>query len=381
LLSGCLHLGGDSNVERWSSEGFALKMGCPRDGHIYYPARNVHLWKPARSRKVMSIPKQLQDWLENSEFIRTINEKSTFTVFFSILAGLVTSIGIVGKIWDKDKAIALWISHATVINPITKDPELRTTTIIVVLFGVFVLSGFALLLIWTFQHRFAKTSDQVALNEFMGSVRQIRDQGMQTKIKAWDQITLRYLINKDFTGVHSKTLVMRAVDHPVHYWESVNTVEDEADSAESLASINYRVEDMTTPSINSKIVYLPSENGKRLKKACLFFLPPIEPNQVRTFNTFYEWKGMFKRLKTTSEDLDYSTHTRDILPSFCMEVYLEEGTGKRLECAITGDTYKNQKIESRSYSSNGWKGSGFIYTVTDIPPGNLHLVLRIELKS
>jgi hypothetical protein len=329
----------------------------------------------------MEMSDAIRRWFEDSDFLKKVNEKSTLGAFLLILTGLVAMVGLVGKILDEDKSIALWLSHAISTNPITKSPELKPTFIPFVFLALFITSGFLLLIIWTVQHNYAQTNDQVALNEIMGSVRQIRDQGKQTKIKAWDQITIRYLINKDLSGSQTKTSVIKSIDLPVHYWESINSVEDEADPADSLAAINFRVIDISSPANNSNIVYLPTENGKRSKKACLFFLPPIQPGENRKFESSFQWKGMFKRLKTTSEDVEFSTDTREILPDYRFEIYLEEGSGKRLDCQITGDRYASEKLAASSYSVNGWKGTGYVYTVTNIPAGSLRFVLRAELKS
>jgi hypothetical protein len=329
----------------------------------------------------MEISGAIRRWFEESDFLKKLNEKSTFGAFLVILGGFVAIVSLVGKILDEDKSIALWLSHAISADPVTKLPELRPAFIPVVFLALFITSGFLLLIIWTVQRHYAPTNEQAALNEIMGSVRQIRDQGQQTKIKAWDQITIRYLINKDFSGSQTKTSVMKAIDVPVHYWETLNSVEDEADPADSLASINFQVIDISSPANSSNIVYLPTENAKRSKKACLFFLPPIQPGENRAFESSFQWKGMFKRLKTTSEDVEFSTDTREILPDYRFEIYLQEGSGKRLHCQITGDRYASEKLAASSYSNHGWKGAGYVYTVTDVPAGSLRFVLRVELKS
>jgi hypothetical protein len=327
----------------------------------------------------MGVFESLSKKLEDSQILKTINEKTTFGLFMAILTGLVGAVGLVGKILDADKRIALWLSKAIALDPSTKAPVLKAWFVPFVFLGIAIASGFLLLIIVTVQRHFAKTDDQIALEEMMGSVRQIRDQGKQTKIKAWKTITLRYLIDKDLSGSLTKISEIQAVDVPVHYWESVNSVEDEADPADSLATIGYRVVDLSSPA--NSIVYLPSENGRRSKRACLFFLPPIQPGETRKFETFFKWKGMFLRLKKVPEDISFSTNTRDSLPAFRLEVYLEQGSGKSLDCQITSSRYAGDGLTAGTYAVNGWNGSGWVYQATNVPAGSLQFTLRAKLKA
>ena len=317
--------------------------------------------------------------IEKSGLPKKIEEKSTLGLFFAILTGIVVLGGFVGKIFDLDKPIALFLSHAIVVDATTKAPELKLWFVPILLLALLISASLILMVIWTVKNHFYQTKDQNALEELMGAVRQIRDQAKQTKIKAWESLTFIYLINKDFSGSQSRISVMKAVDLPVHFWESVNNAEDEADSVRSLAEVNYKVRDLSSPQNN--IVYLPSENGQRCKKACLFFLPPIQPGQSRKFEISFQWPGLFRRLKKTSEDFEFTTSTREILSLYRVEIYLQEGTGSSLDCEITGDQHASQSLRAEKYESNGWSGYGFVYQVTDLPAGNLRLVLKAKLKS
>jgi hypothetical protein len=242
------------------------------------------------------------------------------------------------------------------------------------------VASLILMIAWSIKRYFATTKDQAALEEIMSAVRRIRDQAKQPKIKAWDSLKFVYLVNKDFSGSLKRVSVMKSIDAPVHFWESINTVEDDAQPAASLAEVNYRVQDLSGGSSN--IVYLPSENAKRIKKACLFFLPPIQPGEKRMFEISFEWPGLFKRLKKSGEDFEFKSLTRDVLSLYQLEIYLQEGSGYRLECEITGDQYTQQKLEPipNYASANGWRGHGYIYEVRDVPAGPLRFVLQAKVK-
>ena len=237
-----------------------------------------------------------------------------------------------------------------------------------------------LLLLYTVTRRYARTKDQAALDDVMGAVRRIRDQTKHAKkIKAWKSISFTYLIHKDLSGTVRQTAVMKAIEFPVHFWEHQITAEDEADDADSLAALNYTVEDSGSPAAD--IVYLPAENGRKSKRACLFFLPQLEAGDARQFQVSYEWPRLFKRLKTSEEDFDYETYSVEDVACYRLEVYLQQGAGGVLQCEITGDQHKEQTLIPGTHNENGWKGTGYIYEVKNIPAGDIHLVLRTRLTG
>ena len=54
-----------------------------------------------------------------------------------------------------------------------------------------------------------------------------------------------------------------------------------------------------------------------------------------------------------------------------IEIYLEKGTGRNLECVVTGPDYGG-KIQKQKHPNLGWAGmgwDGFVYLVKDAPPG------------
>jgi hypothetical protein len=328
----------------------------------------------------LGILTSLRRQLEKSDYVRRFfDEKSTFSIFVVLFTGLLTVITVTGKMLDGDKYIAKWLASGLTVNATTKLVEFKLWFIPVVLLELCLIVGSGLMVIQTLKVYFTQDDSKKALEDLMSAVRQIRDQGKQTKIKAWESLTATYLINKDFSGNITRTQVLKAVDQPVHFWESLNVVEDEADGASSLAAVNYRVRDLS--SNISNIVYLPSENGRRCKKACLFFLPPIQPGERRKFEITYQWPGCFKRMRKNTEDIEFTTTTREVLPLYRLEVYLQDGTGATLECQITGDQHPSQTLTATPYEFQGWKGRGYIYEIKDIPAGSLRLILKAEVKN
>lgn len=327
----------------------------------------------------MGIAEPIKRLFEKSDQVRIFEERSTVGIFLWLLAGTVSVIGIVGKILDLDKPIALWLSHALTTDQATKAPALKLWFVPFIFLALFVVVALILMIIWTVKSKYVQTGDQIALNEIMGSVRKIRDQAAQTKRKAWESVTFVYLINKDFSGSLTLISVIKSVDLPVHFWESVTAAEDDADSANSLAAINYRVRDLS--STQSNIVYLPSENAKRSKSACLFFLPPIQPGESRKFEISYQWPGLFRKLKNDSEEFEFTSSTRDVLSVYRLELYLQEGTRGALDCEISGDQHTTQTLTEAKHEANGWRGHGYVYEVKDIPAGELSLVLKAKLKN
>jgi hypothetical protein len=309
-----------------------------------------------------------------------IGEKSTLGLFMWLLGGVVAAVGTIGKILDLDKSIALWVSQSYSVNQATKTPELRWWGVCAVFAVLMITTSLLLLILYTFTRRYARTKDQAALEDVMGAVRRIRDQTKQgKKIKAWKSITFTYLIHKDFSGSVRQRGTMKAINLPVHFWEHVITAEDEADDADSLAAINYTVEDFKSPATD--IVYLPAENGKKSKRACLFFLPPLGVGESREFQVSYQWPRLFKRLKTSDEDVDYETFSVEDVELFRVEIYLQEGTGSTLDCEITGDQHPQQTLNATSHAEDGWKGFGYVYEVKNIPAGDIHLILRAKLRT
>lgn len=307
--------------------------------------------------------------------------KSVFTILAAILGVITTVVAVVGKSLSADKYLAHWLESS--LNNIGKDNVGFKSGFEVVLFLV-LMSWAALiwLAVWSFLRRFQESKEQQALNEFMSAVRLIRDQTKNNSgIKAWGSVHFVYLINKDFSGSLTRDNEVKAVDEDLHFIETSSSVEDEADAADSLATVKFRVESQSADPIDN-VVYLPSENQQRLKKACIFFLPPVKSGASRKYRTFYEWPGMFRKLKKLStEDFEFNTHTKLPMTEYIAEVYLEEGAGGTLECEIAGNIFPTQSLSPSSKTLGAWRGKGHIYKVTNIPAGEIHLVLRVSIRN
>ncbi|ADV80919.1 hypothetical protein [Terriglobus saanensis] len=322
-----------------------------------------------RLRVDMQIAERIKDFFSG---------KSTWQAFVAVAAAFVAFLGIAFKYFDFDKSLALWLSHVVSTDQTTHEPSVKTWFLLILALLLLGALGALLSLVFALKLYFTQAVSERGFDELMVAVRQIRDQGKQTKVKAWESLSFRYLIDKDFSGSLTRNSVMKAVTAPVHFWESVTTAADEADAASSLSALQYKVRDLSSPGCN--IVYLPSENEKRRKRACLFFLPPIQPGEKRKFEITFQWPGLFRRLKSVSEDIEFSALTQEELPLYRLEVYLQEGTGHRLDCQITGPYHVTQKLTASPYDDGrGWRGYGYIYEVTNIPAGQAKFILNTRL--
>jgi hypothetical protein len=227
----------------------------------------------------------------------------------------------------------------------------------------------------------ALTRERAVNEDMMAAVKAIRNQAKRVNApQALDSLTLRYFINKDLSGTHSREVVIRGIEDPILFWESRIFASDEADSVDSLSAINFSVRDLSVPP--HKIVYLPTENQDRIKRTCLFFLPPIQRGESRRFELSYQWPGLFNRLKSTHEDFEYEELASEPIPLFRLEFYLQEGQGRTLHCEVNGPNHTHQSLSSHEYvNPTGWKGKGYIYEVKDIPAGQVQFGLRMELKD
>lgn len=307
-------------------------------------------------------------------------DQSVFGSLVKIVGGITLVLGFLGKIFALDKTLAGWLSSALKTDATTHAPEFKTWFYPILVLMVLSWASLVLLALWTLLRRYTRTKDQIALDDIMGAVRQIRDQGkQQSGIKAWESVHILYLINKDFSGSVTTRRIAKAIDAPVHFLESVTSAEDEADPVMSLADIKFRVRSLSACSTD-EVVYLPSENELRVKRACLFFLPPIAAGATREYETYFEWPGLFKKLKNNSEDFEFHSQTRDVLANFTIEVYLQEGASGSLDCKITGSQHPTQDLKPQKYQAPQWSGSGFIYNVTRIPAGDVQLALRIKVN-
>jgi len=332
-----------------------------------------------------------------SKNLRPYLRKSTWKIFTAVCTALVGAIGALLKIPDINRTLAVWLNAAIYTDPNSHQYALHPWFVPFEVLALAMAAGLLLLSISAIRQHFVSAGDagllereelRKALNteknateSMMSAVKEIRNQAKKVNAPhALDSLTLRYFINKDLSGTHFRQVVIRGVNDPILFWESRIFASDEADSVDSLSAIHFSVRDLSVPP--HKIVYLPTENQARIKRACLFFLPLIQPGESRTFEVSYQWPGLFNRLNSTPEDFEYEELTSEPIPFFRLEFYLQEGQGRRLHCEVNGPPHDNMVFGANEYQDpSGWKGFGYVYEIRNVPAGQGKFGLRIELKD
>jgi hypothetical protein len=190
-----------------------------------------------------------------------------------------------------------------------------------------------------------------------------------------EKIHFVYQIQKDFTSLVRRTYQIRAGKDPVYFIERGFRVRDHADPAESLIDIDFQVRDLHDP---NGIVYLPMVNERKNKSACVFFLPRIEPEEARTFEVSYTWPRMARSLKIEGEEEFTVRHSsaKEMI-EFCMEIYLEPGSGGSLSWEESGQVLPNKTL-CESKSQLNWPGVK--YMGINIPSAVADSGIRLRLR-
>lgn len=190
-----------------------------------------------------------------------------------------------------------------------------------------------------------------------------------------EKVHFIYQIHKDFTAQVRRTYQIRAGKNPVYFIERGFRVRDYADAAESLIDIDFQVRDVKDP---NGVVYLPMVNEHKNKSACVFFLPRIEPGEERTFEISYKWAGMVRALKIEGEEEFTLRHTSaQEMSEFCMELYLEPGSGGNLSWEESGQALPSRTL-CESKSQLDWPGVK--YAGVGIPPSMTSDGIRLRLR-
>lgn len=215
------------------------------------------------------------------------------------------------------------------------------------------------------------------LKKTMAAAAQIREQlfGSSPPSKKMMHSEGTYLIFKNFDMEVTRHYKVLASTKPLHFMEIEVLVEDAADPMEFLDTIRFRVHDEN----GNLMAYLPSRNDVHHKSVIVYFLPEIDPAETKPREVIvtYAWPGGFKKLGTTGvEDYIWTFGSAANLPSAAYRFFLEEGTGKTLDCHITGSPTgtlnKAQRKDQESW--NGWE-----YTLTNASAGRYKVTL--ELRS
>jgi hypothetical protein len=292
----------------------------------------------------------------------------------SLLAAL---IGFLMNLKDARELMTKGISLGLRIEPEPTKIEVQGWFFFVVSLGMFV--SLAIFLLWV-QAEFKGRSDHTVrtlrgVMRAAGNICQRLFPPGHLTDHTYEKIHFVYQIQKDFTTLVRRTYQVRAGASPIYFVERIFRVRDFADSADSFIDIDFKVRDIHDP---NGVVYVPLENERRNKSACIFFLPRIEPGAVRTFEISYKWPKMTRSLRVEGEEeFAFRNSTANDMAEFCLEIYLEPGSGGALSWEESGHPIPNKSI-LEAESQLGWPG--VIFSGTNIPPAVVSAGIRLRLR-
>jgi NADH:ubiquinone oxidoreductase subunit K len=184
-----------------------------------------------------------------------------------------------------------------------------------------------------------------------------------------------FRIHKNFDTDVEQHWCIRAGEEAVNFWTVTVRSTSEADGAEYLDDINFKVKDAS----DNGVVYLPTENDPRTKKVVLYFLPQIEPGkEERQITMTYSWPGLFNQLKNrSSEEFSWTTDSLSAIEKIEFLFYLEEKTGFFLQVENIGPEY-GKVVPQPISDGDQWKG--FSYVLENVPAGKCEVGLLLRLK-
>jgi hypothetical protein len=190
-----------------------------------------------------------------------------------------------------------------------------------------------------------------------------------------EKIHFVYQLGKDFTAQVRRTYQVRAGKDPVYFMERGYSVRDYADPAESLIDIDFQVRDINHP---NGVVYFPKVNQSRKKSTCIFFLSRIEPEEARTIEVSYRWSRMARALKFEGEE-EFTLRQKSAreMIEFCIEIYLEPGSGGALSWEESGYPIPNKTLCDAKSQLN-WPGVR--YSGSFLPPEIAYSGIRLRLR-
>ncbi len=223
-----------------------------------------------------------------------------------------------------------------------------------------------------------QTTAYKTLQGMMGAASRIRDrQNPPQKVpqKSFKTIRMVYLINKDFTTEVTREYEIEAVNETVHYWNLSNRPSEYADEVEYLDDINFKVKEASG---GGEIAYLPTTNEPRDKRVTVYFLPRLEPgNPARRVVCSFKWPRYLKKLgDTNEEEMSFDLSSVKEIETVQIEMYLEKGTGRNLECVVTGPDYDG-KVQKQKHPDLGW--DGFVYVIKNAPSGKNRYAFTAKL--
>jgi hypothetical protein len=219
------------------------------------------------------------------------------------------------------------------------------------------------------------------LSETVRSVSRIRRQmfpsAVHGKGKTFRKVQISYLISNDFSVEVRRRYTIRAGDTALHLWGISVAASSDALPASNFADIEFQ---LLARSTGSEVVYLPAENDRLNKTACIFFLPAVQPGEEREIEVAYRWPGLLLGLQKKGwEDIIHTFKSAGTIEEFELEVFLEDGTGGQLGCYETGAKLPSAAI-SAATNDRGWRG--WRYSGKKIPPELLNddIAARVEWK-
>lgn len=167
-----------------------------------------------------------------------------------------------------------------------------------------------------------------------------------------------------------KTITIKALDEPVHFWSYFIEADEHSDPIDSLEDIHFSIA-ATDESTEIEISML--EDCPKLKKILVWFLPEISPNEGRTLNIHYSWpKFMANILELGQATYFWADRSRDtrVPGEFLLEFRFDWKLGD-INCKNVGFRAPNLEL---SKSKNAI-GTTWIFGGKKAPLGNIRYEL------
>lgn len=224
-----------------------------------------------------------------------------------------------------------------------------------------------------------KTTAFKTLQGMMWAANRIRHQHYPAAVnvkKCVRTIKATFRIYNNFAADVDQSWCIHAAAESVNFWTVAMRATSEAEGAEYLDDINFKVNDDS----GNGVVYLPTENDARTKKVVLYFLPQIEPGKGdREISFSYSWPGLFNQLKNKgSEEFNWTTESLEPIERIEFLFYLEKGSGQLLQLENIGPEHGQSKPLP---ISDGEQWAGFSYVLENIADGKCEVGLLLKLKK
>jgi len=221
-----------------------------------------------------------------------------------------------------------------------------------------------------------KTRAYTTLQGMMRAAQRIRTQSYPSvaRHKIFKRIHIKYVLDKSFTATVKRSYTIAAIGGPVHFWQESYRVRDAAEATEYLLDIDFKVTDVSG---RGDVVYLPTEIDGRSKAVSLYFLPQITPeDEGRAIEITYRWPGLAKSLRDVGEE-SFNFNYDSLLPvkEIVLEIFLEPGTGGKLEAEIAGVRFPGANITAASEPDSSWPGIRYSCPNSPEGPRVVHSIL------